>query len=306
MNKKLVPRIIGMVGGLIIAFSLFIPFVKDAGSLWNIFMNNGQMYLVFVIMIFGLLPTLLYGINKKTEYSYMSVGALLFFELLQLANTVSSNSIKSLDIGFYVMFVGILMVAIATFILNKDLKVKVLDEQIAPISNNISDPLERNGLEIPIDETNTVNENEGNKILQDVDSNDEIEMLGEEIPDYEPENGVNPVLAEFATEENLQPSTENVEVPSDTQTDVKQNETEVAAANEPKEVPVTQPEVVSTTPEVVSTAPEIVPTTPEETPKIIPASPDTTSQPEIAFDESGSAEIPDEQEPQFDIFGQPK
>ena len=315
MNKKMIFKILGIIGGLFVVLSLFLPYVKSGSfsqSLWQIYLDNKQIYLAIVIIIFGLLPVVLYAIDKKKEYSYMSVGALLFFVSSQLVNAISSGTFKTLSLGFYFMLVGTILITVITFISEKSSKVKELDEQIAPISNNISNPLERNGLEIP-QENEAVNLPVVEDSLQSIESQeqpaiDDSMALGEEIPEYQPEDGINPVLAEFSTEPTSQepiPTTSDVaSVPQDTTTVVQ-----------PEAVPAT-PDVASvpqdTTPvvqlEAVPATPDVAPVTEVQSQSVpdVQTSPSIMPQPDISFDEPKQNEIPESSEPQFDIFGQPK
>lgn len=293
MNKKMIFKILGIVGGVFVVLSLFLPYVKSGSfsqSLWQIYLDNKQIYLAIVIIIFGLLPVVLYAIDKKKEYSYMSVGALLFFVSSQLVNAISSGTFKTLSLGFYFMLVGTILITVITFISEKSSKVKKLEEQIAPISNNISNPLERNGLEIP-QENEAVNLPIVEDSLQSTESQeqpaiDDSMALGEEIPEYQPEDGINPVLAEFSTEPTSQetvPATLDVaSVPQDT-------------------TPVVQPEVVPATPDVAPVTEVQSQSVPD-----VQTSPSIMPQPDISFDEPKQNEIPESPEPQFDIFGQPK
>ena len=293
MNKKMIFKILGIVGGVFVVLSLFLPYVKSGSfsqSLWQIYLDNKQIYLAIVIIIFGLLPVVLYAIDKKKEYSYMSVGALLFFVSSQLVNAISSGTFKTLSLGFYFMLVGTILITVITFISEKSSKVKKLEEQIAPISNNISNPLERNGLEIP-QENEAVNLPIVEDSLQSTESQeqpaiDDSMALGEEIPEYQPEDGINPVLAEFSTEPTSQetvPATLDVaSVPQDT-------------------TPVVQPEVVPATPDVAPVTEVQSQSVPD-----VQTSPSIMPQPDISFDEPQQNEIPESPEPQFDIFGQPK
>ena len=333
MNKKMIFKILGIVGGVFVVLSLFLPYVKSGSfsqSLWQIYFDNKQIYLAIVIIIFGLLPVVLYAIDKKKEYSYMSVGALLFFVSSQLVNAISSGTFKTLSLGFYFMLVGTILITVITFISEKSSKIKKLEEQIAPISNNISNPLERNGLEISTNDNNNLSpvvEPLQNTELQDQSVIDDSMALGEEIPEYQPENGVNPVLAEFSTESTIQ-SAQDGENTSSSVSDSVEPVSGVASVQslsleEPDTQLQTMPEsakselVLDIQPEVVSAAPqdsvpvvqEIAPLSQEVQSQSVPdvqTSPSIMPQPDISFDEPKQNEIPDSSEPQFDIFGQPK
>ena len=328
MNKNLIFKILGIVGGVFIIVSLFLPYVNVVGfsqSLWKTYLENKQIYLAIIIMLFGILPAFLHLINMKVEFSYMSVGALGFFLIVQIVDTISGGTFKTLNVGFYLLLLGTILISISTFVLSKNTKVKVLDEQIAPISNNISEPTQRSGLDAIINDSvnnqnNELGLNEVNN-KEDVVSNDNqsIETLGEEIPEYQPENGINPVLSEFAISENNQGNNEENNVPVEnsqmlnTQVSDKQKE-ELSVQNS---IPITETATninpvtglsTQATPEVTleqSNTSNDVQTTTDN------ISQNQTfgiqSQPDLAFDEPQKNEISEvSHEPQVDIFGQPK
>ena len=326
MNKNLFFKILGIISGLLIMAGLFLPYTEQ--SLWTIDMNNNQIYLSIVIIIFALLPIILYTINKKIEFVYASVGALGFFITVQLVDAISKGSFAAFGIGFYFMLIGIILMAIVTLIFLKGTKVNVLNEQIAPISNNIADPIERKnmdptysqGLDNSLSLENPVENGTSNEINND----DEIvEMLGEEIPEYQPENGINPVVSEFTADANLPQEVANE--PVDTSQEISSVDNEVAAnptvgtpveeiatpieeAATPVEQPtiessdvlenVIQQEPINVQPVVEEGAQNIVQPVVEES---------APQQDELLFNQPEQQEIPQESgESQVDIFGQPK
>ena len=346
MNKNLFLKILGIISGLLVISGLFLPYTKQ--SLWAIDISNNQIYLSIVIIVFALLPIIFYTINKKIEFVYTSVGALGFFITVQLVDAITKGTFSAFGLGFYFILVGIVLMGIVTIILGKKSKVNVLNEQIAPISNNIADPIERKNMDpeysqsldnvLPLENENTEN------VVEDANSNEEeIEALGEEIPEYQPENGINPVVSEFTDDTNMPqeatdtsvessqdvsnvdntspesspvdqaPVAEEVAVPTVTE-DVSVAETPVASENVPQQESVGESIAVQ---EVVApTVTENTPVASENVPQqefISPAT-EVSTQPEVApqqndivFEDAPQQEIPQEtQEPQVDIFGQPK
>lgn len=206
MNKNMIFKILGIVGGLLIVISLFLPYVSVTGfsqSLWKTYMENKQIYLAIIIMVFGVLPIVLYLINRKIEFSFMSVGAIGFFVIIQLIDALSGEAFDSLSFGFYSLLIGTILIAVSTFVLDRNSKINVLSEQINLASNDISNPLERSGMDAIINEPVSSQEMKDEVLPENIqnivstEDNQLVESLGEEIPDYQQENGVNPVISEF-------------------------------------------------------------------------------------------------------------
>ena len=119
MKKKNIIKILGILSGLLIVLGVFFPFIKTgeiSTSLWNIFLNNKQIYLSIIIIVFGLIPIVLYFIDKNIEYSYASSGSLLFFIAVEIYGTVSKLGFQTLNLGFYLILFGVLLNIIVTTI----------------------------------------------------------------------------------------------------------------------------------------------------------------------------------------------
>ena len=236
MNKNLVFRILGIVSGLLVIVSLFLPYFSL--SLWALNAKQHNLYLSVVMIVFAVLPIILYAINKKMEFAYMSVGALAFFLVTQIVDALSSNNLGALGIGFYLLIISVIMMAVSTLILSKGSKINILNEQIASDTNNISDPLKSSGVDAQIAETKgIVDEVSPNAIdnsiegIPELSSNNELpednnsivdshSVLGEEIPEFQSEDGINPVISEFTSADNAVASNDNqakeAEFPSET------------------------------------------------------------------------------------------
>ena len=322
MNKNLFFKILGIISGLLIIAGLFLPYTKQ--SLWTIDINNKQIYLSIVIIIFALLPIILYTINKKIEFVYASVGALGFFITVQLVDAISKGSFAAFGIGFYFMLVGIILMAIVTLIFLKGTKINVLNEQIAPISNNITDPIERKNMDPTysqnLDNSLPLENQVENIVSEEIDnSEDVIRPLGDEIPEYQSENKVNPVISEFTTDINIPQETANTQINPTQEVSSVENVVETAPAVESSvevvSVPVEQPTVIENVPQqqLVSTQPTVENVAPVDARTVVEESTSqesifaTPQQSDILFEDSQQQEIPQEsQEPQIDIFGQPK
>ena len=131
--KKNFLKILGILSGLFIILGVFLPFIKSGKnymSLWNIFLNNKQIYLSIIIIAFGLIPIILYFINKNIEYSYSSDGALLFFIIVEIYGTVSKLGFGALNSGFYLLLFGVILNIIVTTISIKKEKLKSYSNKI--------------------------------------------------------------------------------------------------------------------------------------------------------------------------------
>ena len=311
MNKTLFLKILGIIGGLLVITGLFIPYVNVSGisqSLWKTYSSNKQIYLAIIIIIFGLIPIVLYTINKKTEFVYTSIGALGFFLIIQAVDAISNGTFGTLSFGFYSLLLGTVLMGIVTLIFGKASKINVLNEQISPVSNNISDPIEKKNIDsiynqnldnsLPvenkspeIEEINQVNDN---------NSNESIDSLGEEIPEYQPENGVNPVVSEFTADINTQSAPTEVQpldstVPAAAPTEVQPLDSTVSAVA-PTEAQPLDSTVSEVTPTEVqpldSTVSEVTPTEVQPLDSTVPEVTPTEVQPlDSTVSEVSSTEI---------------
>jgi len=132
MKEKKSLKIFGILGGLLIILGVFVPFIKTEEisiSLWNIFLTNKQIYFSIIIVIFGLIPTILYFMDKNIEYSYVSSGSLLFFIVVEIYGTITKLGFHALSIGFYLILLGVIINTIVTTISIKKEKVKTSSDK---------------------------------------------------------------------------------------------------------------------------------------------------------------------------------
>ena len=115
MKKNNLINIISMSCGLITIISVFLPYAIHYGetiSLWKLENPSRFMYILL-----GLLVVVLYLINKKTEITYLMAGYGLFTEI---GTIVSNGGFSGLTVGFYLILISSILVAILTFIYNDD------------------------------------------------------------------------------------------------------------------------------------------------------------------------------------------
>ena len=320
MNKNLIFRIIGIIGGLLVIGCIFLPYINSI-SLWKIYTINKQIYFTIAIMAFALLPIVLFAINKKTEFSYTSVGALLVFLLTNIVDVIADNSFNTLSIGFYGILVGTILIAISTFIIDKGSKVKTLKGQISPINNDIADITKRNSLENNeenISNLDTVslanrladreetNNAEVSPVQVDDGTIEPIQSTSDfdsEIPDFNPSGGINPVTSEFVSQNGESLGNES------------QNDFSTVPINFNENNEVIESSFVPDSSENASINPALelandmgIPVSEVKSDDTVQQNVDSNNisiipQEEIKFDQP---EVTNTQEPQIDIFGQPK
>lgn len=151
MNKKLIFRILGALASALIIVSVFVPFVSVTGysySLWGSNEITNSLYLPIMIIAFGVIGVIFFSLNIKTEFAYMSTGAITFFLVVQTVDIISQGVFNTLSIGYYFLVAGAILTGLMAFLLNlRSNKNNVQSvtttqestnmlEQIDPLSNN--------------------------------------------------------------------------------------------------------------------------------------------------------------------------
>ena len=233
MKNKLIFRILGALASALIIVSVFVPFVSVTGyspSLWETYELTNSLYLPIMIIVFGAIGVIFFALNIKTEFAYMSVGAIAFFVIMQTIDILDQGVFNTLSIGYYFLAMGALVTGIMAFLTNLKTKNKVevkeeakeeessmLDQidklyneqtstqsEISPIQpvDNIVQPLPIQPLEAvvpvqPIEQE--VEEVQVNPIVQEIPT-EQNEVVQEPIVKQntvENEQPINPVLQEF-------------------------------------------------------------------------------------------------------------
>lgn len=207
MKNRLVFRILGALSSALIVVSVFVPYVKvlnTTQSLWQEYFIKGSLYLPIMIIVFGAIGILLFSINIKTELVYSSVGALIFFLVMQTLTVINQNSFKNLSIGYYFLIAGTLITGIMAFICTMKVKVKE-EKQEEILENSILTQIDKlyDNSTIPNDEL----ENNGlDGIIQPIQVQDTSNIVNNVQPINQIESNVQPLnvesnILEMANEE---------------------------------------------------------------------------------------------------------
>lgn len=135
MNKKLMFRILGAIASSLIIVALFVPFVSVVGysqNLWDMY-SKDSLYLLIMIMVAGGIGVLFFSLNIKTEFAYMTTGAILFYCVMQGIEAINQGYLSNLSIGYYFLLIGSILTGVMAFLNNLRVKVK---EVPTPIETN--------------------------------------------------------------------------------------------------------------------------------------------------------------------------
>lgn len=136
MKNKLIFRIIGALASALIIVSVFIPFISVTGystSLWESYKIINSLYLPIMIIVFGAIGVLFFALNIKTEFAYMSTGAITFFLIMETIDVLNQGLFNTLSIGYYLLAVGAILTGIMAFLTN--LKAKVKEEKVEAVES---------------------------------------------------------------------------------------------------------------------------------------------------------------------------
>jgi len=131
MNKKIIFRILGALSSALIIVGVFVPFVSASGhsqTLWDTYNSVGTLYLPIMIIVFGVIGVLFFSLNIKTEFAYMSTGAITFFIIMQTLDFVEQKMFSSLSMGYYFLAIGAILTGIMAFLCNLRVKKKAVVE----------------------------------------------------------------------------------------------------------------------------------------------------------------------------------
>ena len=120
MNKKLIFRILGALASALMIVAVFVPFVSVKGyssSLWETYQLSKALYLPIMIIVFGGIGVVFFALNIKTEFAYMSTGAVLFFVIMQTIEILDKGVFNTLSIGYYFLVVGAVLTGIMAFLM---------------------------------------------------------------------------------------------------------------------------------------------------------------------------------------------
>lgn len=227
MNKKLIFRILGSVAAAMIVVSVFLPFISRSGyssSLWENYKSIDSLYLPIMLIVFGVIALVPFLINKKTEFAYMSTGAVLFFVIMTTIDISNQKMFNYLSIGYYLLFIGAILTGVMTFLTNVSSKnKKVISEtttasssepsvleQIDRLYNSPQDiePVQQMTYDpavAPVSNVNSIENlnNTQSSNLSDLSTNTALNSI-ESIPEIVPlgateeKSSVNPVIEQFS------------------------------------------------------------------------------------------------------------
>lgn len=236
MKNKLIFRILGALASALIIVSVFIPFINVTGyspSLWESYKLINALYLPIMIIVFGAIGVIFFALNIKTEFAYMSVGAISFFAVMQTIDILNQGVFSTLGVGYYCLVIGALVTGVMAFLTNlktknkvevvqevkKETETSMLDQidklyneqttnqsEISPIQpiDNVVQPLPVQPLETvtpiqPVEqivEEKTIEELPVNPVIQETVVQPVKESIVEQTPIFQ-NQPVNPVLQEF-------------------------------------------------------------------------------------------------------------
>lgn len=213
--KNEICRYIGVLAAIAMISSIFIPFATNEVGSFSLFSayRKTDLYLPIMLIAFAAINFIVFAIDFKTEFAYMSVGANIFFLAIQIVSY--KDRLNELSIGFYLLAISVVITWIMAFLTNLKSRyilihgVKVKEEE-NDLNSNLN-VLDEGGSKI-IPSTNTVNildtiplpedkkRSTGNPVLddfaQDFKNAGSLFTPGESIqPLYEPETNTQPTVA---------------------------------------------------------------------------------------------------------------
>ena len=129
MNKKLILRILGAIFSALIIVGVFVPFVSVTGytqSLWGVYSSVNTLYLPIMLIVFGAIGVIFFSLNFKTEFAYMSTGAVLFFVVMQTIDVLDQGTFSTLSVGYYFLAIGAIATGVIAFLSNLKIKIVTL------------------------------------------------------------------------------------------------------------------------------------------------------------------------------------
>lgn len=119
MSNKIIFRIVGALSAATIIISLFVPFsMLQSEGLWDIYNNQGMLYLPIIILAFASFAVISFSLNIKPELSYISFGACLFYIIVKVVRMNIDGSLGNISLGFYLFVLGTVFIGIMSFLGN--------------------------------------------------------------------------------------------------------------------------------------------------------------------------------------------
>ncbi len=196
--NKLIFRFLGAVSSALIIIAVFVPFINISGytqSLWQINSSINASYLPIMLMVFGAIGVIFFALNFKTEFAYMTTGAVLFYSIMQTVQYMGQGNFGMLSMGYYFLLIGSVMTGVMAFLCNLRVKLK---ENVITVENTTDQPSMLNQIDKLYNESpqnlsaiNTiqpVNVNTNNDLVQPIQNDMPIQPLQSlgSIPDSNP------------------------------------------------------------------------------------------------------------------------
>ena len=119
MSNKLIFRIMGALSASVIIVSLFVPFsMLQSEGLWDIYNNQGMLYIPIVILSFAAFAVISFSLNVKSEFSYISFGACLFYIIVKVIRMNGDGTLGNISLGFYLLVLGTFFTGLMSFLCN--------------------------------------------------------------------------------------------------------------------------------------------------------------------------------------------
>lgn len=189
MNKKLIFRILGALSSALIIVSVFLPYMSNNGnsiSIWETYKALDSLYLPIMIIVFGAIGVIFFSLNFKTEFAYMSAGAISFFVIMRTIDIINQEAFEYTSIGYYCLAIGAVFTGVMAFLAN--LKDKNNSQSMENVNNTQPSMLDQ------IDKL--YNEQSSNEItpIQPINNIESIQPL----------NNVEPIGMNFNNMSNLE------------------------------------------------------------------------------------------------------
>ncbi len=222
MKNKLVFRILGALASALIIVSVFVPFVSVTGyspSLWETYELTNSLYLPIMIIVFGSIGIIFFALNIKTEFAYMSVGAIAFFVVMQTIEILDQGVFNTLSIGYYFLVIGAFLTGLMAFLTNlKSKKRAQVVEDVKKEEPSMLDQIDK------LYNEQTANQNEISPIqpvdnvvqplpIQPIENVVPIQPVGPVVGQMVQETSVNPLVQNTVTVQ--EPVVEQVQVPNE-------------------------------------------------------------------------------------------
>ena len=133
MKNNLLYRIIGAFSSALIILSVFMAFSTiENTSVWDLYSEANMIYMPIMIIVFGSIGVIFFSLNIKTEFAYATSGAIIFFTVMQLVQSITNDTTSMLGMGFYSAAIGGVMTGIMAFICN----LRVKNDKTIPVQSS--------------------------------------------------------------------------------------------------------------------------------------------------------------------------